>query len=194
MNLIVEGLEAEILRILITAFPRAFFPSGRNCRPLRVGIFEDLHAMLPPEIDRTRLKLYLGHYTGQPSYLHELKPGAIRIGLDGRAAGRVSLKDAASAAARLQKLLGPENGSPIANASASNPASAPRLTPTPLTGTPRTVNPQRTPVHAVLAETLLKEKSVRSRPQRVIVVVKRRKIPGRQPIAAAAIAANGGNQ
>lgn len=179
MNLMLEGLEAEILRILITTFPRAFFPSGQNCRPLRVGIFDDLDPVLPPEIDRTRLKLCLGHYTGQPNYLRELKPGAIRIGLDGRAAGRVSLKDAASAATRLQKLLGTENGSPVAKASASYPASAPRLTPAPLTAPPQTVNPQRTLVHAVLAETRLKEKTIQSGPQRVIVVVKRRKISGR---------------
>jgi ProQ/FINO family len=175
MNLMLEGLEAEILHILITTFPRAFFPSGRNCRPLRIGIFEDLDAVLPPEIDRARLKLYLGHYTGQPSYLRELKPGAIRIGLDGRAAGRVNLKDAASAATRLQKLPGPGNGSPTTKASASYPAPAPRSMPTPLTAPSQAVNPQRTAVRPVLAETFLKEKSVQSGPQRVIVVVKRRK-------------------
>src|SRR5215470_20201508 len=104
-----ENLEAEILHVLVKTFPSVFFPSGRSCRPLRVGIFEDLDPVLPPEIDRARLKLCLGLYTRQPSYLRELKPGAIRIGLHGRPAGRVSPKEAASAAACLQKLQSPEN-------------------------------------------------------------------------------------
>src|SRR5271166_934374 len=105
-HLNMQQLEAEMLPILVKTFPRVFFPSGRACRPLRVGIFEDLDAALPAEIDRARLKAFLGLYTGQPRYLRELKPGVVRIGLNGRTAGRVSLKEAASAAARLKKLNG----------------------------------------------------------------------------------------
>jgi sRNA-binding protein len=92
-HLKMEGLEAGILPVLVKCFPRAFFPSGRVCRPLRIGIFEDLNAVLPLEIDRAELKACLGLYTGQPGYLRELKPGAIRIGLNGRATGRVSPRE-----------------------------------------------------------------------------------------------------
>ncbi len=102
-----EGLEAEMLPVLVKTFPNAFFTLGRRSRPLRVGILHELDAALPPEINRARLKLYLGIYTRQPGYLRELTPGAVRIGLNGSPAGRVSAKEAASAAARLQKLRVP---------------------------------------------------------------------------------------
>jgi sRNA-binding protein len=91
-----------MLPLLVKAFPKTFFPRGLSCRPLRVGIFGDLDAVLPGEIDRRRLKHYLGIYTAQPGYLLELKEGATRIDLNGRQAGRVGAKEAASAAARLQ--------------------------------------------------------------------------------------------
>jgi sRNA-binding protein len=172
-----------MLHILVKTFPSAFIPSGRSCRPLRVGIFEDLDPVLPPEIDRARLKLCLGLYTGQPSYLRELKPGAIRIGLHGRPAGRVSPKEAASAAARLQKLQSPENGLPAATAtaSASYRTSAPQISPTPLTARLQTINPRRTPVHTELAVTPLLKKGAQPGQRRVIVVVKRRKMPLESP-------------
>jgi sRNA-binding protein len=166
-----------MLHILAKTFPRAFFPSGRSCRPLRVGIFEDLDPVLPLEIDRARLKLCLGYYTGRHSYLRELKPGAIRIGLHGRPAGRVSPKEAANAATRLQKLHSPENGLPVATASASYRASAPQISPTPLTVRPHTINPRRTPVQAELVVTPLRMRGAQPAQQRVIVVVKRRKMP-----------------
>ncbi|MGA7323777.1 MAG: ProQ/FINO family protein [Rhodomicrobium sp.] len=176
-----EGLEAEMLPILVKTFPRAFFPSGRSCQPLRVGIFEELNAVIPSEIDRTRLKLYLGLYTGQPRYLRELKLGAIRIGLNGCAAGRVSPKEAASAAARLQKLDCLENGLPVAKARASCPASAPQISPARLIAMPHggAINPLRTPLRPGLAEALPRKKGAQPAQQRVIVVVKRRKVPGK---------------
>jgi hypothetical protein len=62
--------------------------------------------------------------------------------------------------------------------------------PAPLTATPQNINPQWTPVRAELAETLLRKDGA----QRVIVVVKRRKLPGSQPIATAVTTANGGKQ
>jgi sRNA-binding protein len=181
MHLMTEGLEAEMLLILVKTFPRAFFPSSRSCRPLRVGIFEDLNAVLPPEIDRARLKLYLGLYTGQPSYLRELKSGAIRISLNGRAAGRVSPKEAASAAVRLQRLQGLENGLPLAKAGASCPASASQISPTPPAATRHAIDPRRTPFRTDLAEALPRKKSTQPAQQRVVVVVKRRKVPLESP-------------
>ncbi len=183
VHLEMEGLEAEMMPILVKTFPRAFFPSGRGCQPLRIGIFEDLNTVLPPAIDRARLKLYLGLYTGQPSYLRELKPGAIRIGLNGRGAGRVSPKEAASAEARLQKLHGLESGLPAAKASASCPASAPQISPAPLTATPHggAINPLKTPFRTGFAEALPRKKGAQQGQQKVIVVVKRRKVPLESP-------------
>ncbi len=180
-HLKIEGLEAEMLPILVKSFPRAFFPSGRSCRPLRVGIFDDLTAALPPEIDRARLKLYLGLYTAQPRYLCELKPGAIRIGLNGCAAGRVSTKQAESAAARLQKLRSLEVGPASAEAGSSSPASAAQTSPASLMRTPHSgaINQLRTPFRTDLTEGLPRKKGAQPAQQRVIVVVKRRRPPGK---------------
>src|SRR5262249_14087723 len=161
------------------SFPKAFFPSGRSCRPLRVGIFDDLSAALPPEIDGARLKLYLGLYTAQPRYLCELKPGAIRIGLNGCAAGRVSPKEAESAAARLQKFRILEIGPALAEAGSSSPASAAQPSPASPMRTPHAgaINQQPTPFRTDLTEGLPRKKRAQLAQQRVIVVVKRRRVP-----------------
>jgi hypothetical protein len=52
-----DRLDAGLLPVLVKAFPKALFPDGLSCRPLRVGIFGDLDAVLPREIDRAGLKL-----------------------------------------------------------------------------------------------------------------------------------------
>src|SRR5262249_11895231 len=139
------ALEDEILPILVKAFPKAFFPRDRSCLPLRIGVFEALDSALPTEIDRLRLRLYLGIYTKQSRYLRELTLGAIRIGLDGRPAGRVSAKEATSAAARLQKSEGSKFGAPVAKPSVPFQAFALEL-------------------------------ARRAEPQRVVVVLKKRKV------------------
>jgi hypothetical protein len=182
-HLKMEGLEAGILPVLVKCFPRAFFPSGRVCRPLRIGIFEDLNAVLPLEIDRAELKACLGLYTGQPGYLRELKPGAIRVGLNGRATGRVSPKEAASAAARLQKLHGLEKAPPAADASPCCSASAPQISPAPPAATPHggAINPLGTPFRTGLGEALPGKKGAQTGQQKIIVVVKRRKVALESP-------------
>jgi sRNA-binding protein len=148
------ALEDEMLPILVKAFPKAFFPQGRNCLPLRLGIFEALDAALPPGIDRSRLKLYLGIYTKQPRYLRELIQGAVRIDLNGSPTGRVSAKQATSAAGRLRKAQGKKFGPPMAKPAVPAQASAPAITPD-----QRSVELPR-----------------RGVPQKLIVVLKKRKV------------------
>jgi ProP effector len=164
-----QCLEADMLPVLVMAFPKAFFPIGRSCRPLRAGIFEDLNAALPPEIDRLRLSHYLGIYTRQPRYLRELTRGAARIDLNGKPAGRVSANEAASAAARIQELhLKPQRPAPVASFSTSA-----RLTAPPTVTTPGQVafSPART-----LALPSRSQKSAAQKAhQKVIVVLKRKK-------------------
>ncbi len=57
-----DGLEAEMLRVLVKTFPNAFFTPGRRSRPLRVGIFHELDAALPPEINRPRLLTHAAQF------------------------------------------------------------------------------------------------------------------------------------
>ncbi len=172
-----HGLEAEMLPVLVKTFPNAFFTPDRRSRPLRVGIFHELDAALPPEIIRARLKLYLGIYTRQPSYLRELTPGAVRIGLNGSPAGRVSAKEAASAAAHLQTLrgLGPHV---LKAAAASCPASARSIpsAPRPVPAPPAVAaEPPRASNLAGLAEVLRRKKAAEAEPQKLGVVLKRRR-------------------
>src|SRR5258706_1860772 len=173
-----DGCEAEMLPVLVKTFPNAFFTPGRRSRPLRVGIFDDLDAVLPREIDRARLKLYLGIYTGQPSYLRELTPGAVRIGLNGRPTGRVSAKEAASAAARLQTLRVPGLGPHVLKAAAAScPASARSMPPAPqpVTAPPAdAAKPPRASNLAGLAEVLRRQKAAEAEPQKLVVGLKKR--------------------
>jgi sRNA-binding protein len=179
VDLNTEGLEAEMLPVLVKTFPNAFFTPGRRSRLLRVGIFHELDAALPPEINRARLKLYLGIYTRQPSYLRELTPGVVRIGLNGSSTGRVSAKEAASAAARLQKLRVPSLGPHVLKAAAAScPASACSMSsaPQPVTAPPAgAAKPPRASNLAGLAEVLRRKKAAEAEPQKLGVVLKRRK-------------------
>jgi ProP effector len=160
------GLEDEMLPILAKAFPTAFFPRGRGCKPLRVGLFEALDATLPPEIDRPRLRLYLAIYTKQPRYLRELTPGAVRIGLNGRPAGRVSAKEAASASARLQPQSA-KFGRPLSKTpGARSPASVPVLPSAPQEAFRLDLSDP---------EAARRTKAAQAKAQKVIVVVKKRK-------------------
>jgi sRNA-binding protein len=170
-----QGLEAEMLPVLVMAYPKAFFPLGRSCRPLRVGIFQDLDAVLPPKIDRPELRLYLGIYTRQARYLRELTVGAARIDLNGRHAGWVSAKEAASAAARLDEVhcnsdtrsLAPERSLSAATRLIAWPGAAvPR---------PNALQPAAAPYVPNSRLVLSNNSTARTAPQKVIVVLKRKR-------------------
>ena len=170
-----DRLDAGLLPVLVKAFPKAFFPDGLSCRPLRVGIFGDLDAVLPREIDRAGLKLYLGTYTRQPRYLRTLTPGAIRIDLNGKEAGKVTAKQAASAAARLQIRHGIRAGQHLP-ATAPCPASATPIPPArPITVAHAGAGAPRPPSPADLAGALHKKKHAQAGQLKGIVVRKRRK-------------------
>lgn len=172
-HLELEGLEAKMLPILVKAFPKAFFPKGWSCRPLRVGIFNDLDAVLPCEIDRAELKLYLDIYTKQSRYLRTLKASAARIDLNGNKAGKVTAKEAASAEARFQKLHGIKAGQhlPAATCSAS---AAPVLPPRPIMA-PHGCSQAISPSSLALAEARSKKKLAHTGQQGVIVVLKKKR-------------------
>jgi sRNA-binding protein len=177
----VDRLEAEILPVLVKSFPKAFFARRVSCRPPRVGIFGDLDAVLPSEIDRPSLKLYLAIYTRQPHYLRSLTRGAVRIGLNGKEAGKVSAKEAASAAARLKKLHAMKVGEQVPKATAaSGPAPGPLISPVPppVTAPPAwAVKPPRAPSLCTLEEALRRKTPAQAKQQKVPVVVKRRRFP-----------------
>jgi sRNA-binding protein len=80
---------------LIAAFPQCFFLNHECRQPLKIGIVSDLAPLLP--FTEAEIQAVLRSYTRSDGYLHACTEGAIRIDVNGDAAGH---NYAASAAAR----------------------------------------------------------------------------------------------
>jgi len=88
---------------LAQQFPAAFVRGPLARMPLKIGIHEDL---LARGVDRRTLKVGLGSYARSEGYLRSLcKVGAVRVDLDGKPAGAVTLADAADAQHKLAAKL-----------------------------------------------------------------------------------------
>jgi ProP effector len=72
-------------------------------RPLKRGIHHDL-AAAALDLSKQQIKIGLTAYAGQPAYLQSLRPGAMRVDLDGQEAGAVTEEEAAQAVERLKEL------------------------------------------------------------------------------------------
>lgn len=81
----------ELIAYLSELFPACFISNG-EARPLKIGIFQDLAARLAddPRISKTMLRSALRQYTSSWRYLHGLRPGALRVDLDGNPAGELT--------------------------------------------------------------------------------------------------------
>lgn len=81
----------ELIAYLSELFPACFISSG-EARPLKIGIFQDLAARLAddPRVSKTLLRSALRQYTSSWRYLHGLRPGALRVDLDGNPAGELT--------------------------------------------------------------------------------------------------------
>ncbi|MFT5923279.1 MAG: ProP effector [Paraglaciecola sp.] len=75
----------EVIGFLVEQFPACFSNKG-DAKPLKIGIFQDLAERLENEerVSKTLLRSSLRHYTNSWRYLHSIKKGAQRIGLDGK--------------------------------------------------------------------------------------------------------------
>ncbi|MDD2343386.1 RNA chaperone ProQ [uncultured Tolumonas sp.] len=81
----------ELIAYLSELFPACFIATG-EARPLKIGIFQDLAARLAddPRVSKTVLRSALRQYTSSWRYLHGLRPGMIRVDLDGNPAGELT--------------------------------------------------------------------------------------------------------
>ena len=87
---------------LIAAFPQCFFLNHNQRRPLKIGLLGDLVPLLPLlPFTEAEIQAVLRSYTRSDGYLHACTEGAIRIDVNGDAAGAVSAKHATHA----QKVL-----------------------------------------------------------------------------------------
>jgi ProP effector len=87
------------IRILAERWPKCFAVDEKRRRPLKVGIADEVHALLP-DID---LSTALALYARSTSYMKALVADAVRIGLDGEPAGTVSAVHEAFARRELAK-------------------------------------------------------------------------------------------
>ncbi len=92
-----EIMNSEALRIVRAFWPDAFHVSSP--RPLKVGIHKDMESseLVPPHIIRIALRFF----TTLERYLETIKPGARRINLEGKPAGKVKLREAVDAEIKL---------------------------------------------------------------------------------------------
>lgn len=74
----------DVIAFLAQTFPQCFSLAG-EAKPLKIGIFQDLSERLKDneEVSKTLLRSSLRHYTNSWRYLHSVKEGIYRIGLDG---------------------------------------------------------------------------------------------------------------
>jgi ProP effector len=86
------------IELLCDRFPWAFFQFERKRVPLKIGIRDDIVAILGDALDRNLPGLALRFYTSNFGYRSAQKEGVARIDLDGNACGVVSEADALSAA------------------------------------------------------------------------------------------------
>jgi len=95
----------DTIEALADMFPACFSVFQGRRKPLKVGILNDLLAVLAGAATAKELGLALAIYTGNHCYLRACaKAGAARIDLQGEVAGSVSAEEAANARQRLAQM------------------------------------------------------------------------------------------
>jgi ProP effector len=122
----------RLLACLQERFPAAFPADLRACRPLKVGIREDIISELAGEFPPRSIHVALAKHTGRRVYLRALVTGAPRIDLTGQPAGEVSPEQARHAQETLKARREKEKRR---QAAAMKPAEA-RTAPTPAVDIP----------------------------------------------------------
>jgi sRNA-binding protein len=120
-------LEA-VIELLAERFPKAFFLYERKRVPLKVGIRNDLTAVLGDAIEPKLLNVALRHYFVNIGYQFALKAGRPRYDLDGNVAGQVCAQEAEyalRAIAGLKAMREPKKKSPAVTPAPETPAPPP---------------------------------------------------------------------
>ncbi len=94
----------EVIAFLAERFPLCFSAEG-EARPLKVGIFQDLVERVGGEMNlsKTQLRAALRLYTSSWRYLYGVKPGAVRVDLDGNPCGELEEQHVAHARQQLEE-------------------------------------------------------------------------------------------
>ena len=94
----------EVIAFLAERFPQCFSAEG-EARPLKGGIFQDLVEGVGGEMNlsKTQLRAALRLYTSSWRYLYGVKPGAVRVDLDGNPCGELEEQHVAHARQQLEE-------------------------------------------------------------------------------------------
>ena len=92
--------QQQLVSELSELWPQCFSVYERRRKPLKVGVRDDLVAY---GYDVRVIGAALRYYTASSGYLYTLKPGAMRVDLDGKPAGVVGDNEAAFAKEQLVK-------------------------------------------------------------------------------------------
>ncbi len=94
----------EVIAFLVESFPKCFTLEG-EAKPLKIGIFQELSERLKDDerVSKTLLRSSLRHYTNSWRYLHSVKEGASRIGLDGQKDAEIEKEHAEHALQQLNE-------------------------------------------------------------------------------------------
>ena len=94
----------ELIAYLSELFPDCFIAAG-EARPLKIGLFQELAARLADDtrVSKTLLRSALRQYTSSWRYLHGLRPGVLRVDLDGNPAGELTEEHVTHAKAALKE-------------------------------------------------------------------------------------------
>jgi sRNA-binding protein len=114
--------------MLCARFPKAFFLYERRRVPLKIGIRNDVIAVLGDAIDRKLLVRALKHYFVNLGYQLAVRAGRPRYDLDGNVAGQVCAQEAEyalRAIAGLKAMREPKKKSPAVTPAPETPAPPP---------------------------------------------------------------------
>lgn len=72
---------------LVENFPNAFFKKGKQVKPLKIGIFDDIidfyERLESPPFSKKILREALNYYSASPAYLNSQKANSARVDLFG---------------------------------------------------------------------------------------------------------------
>jgi len=94
------------IALLAKLWPKCFAVYEKRRQPLKIGIHDDIVERLGKNgriVNADALGITLRRYVTNDGYLCQMKSGASRIDLNGKAAGMVTAEQAADATAKLAK-------------------------------------------------------------------------------------------
>ena len=144
----------EVIAYIAECFPKCFTLEG-EAKPLKIGIFQDLAERLndDPKVSKTQLRAALRQYTSSWRYLHGVKPGAVRVDLDGNSAGELDEEHVVHAKTALAESKAKVQARRKEQAQKAREEAKPKSKPTTKKTSAKRPQPNRSPKNTKPAET-----------------------------------------